>query len=249
MTIHPRLFLIYILVSILCLSFLAMEIELGFLITKPLIVPIILLFLIIRFKLTKHQLIPPLMVATFFSFLGDILLMLKVDESLFKMIGLCTYIVAQTAYGYLYYSSVQNFEQKKIKLVNRWPEALTVIFATLATLMAFPNLGVYAVPAIIYAIISTTTIILALNRRFYVSKISFIITILGVSSFFIGDTLMGGDLYLANTFNHFLILLTYILGHLLIICGMMLQIENEAKKKRSQKQNTKFLKSLNSYKY
>ncbi|MCH7413978.1 lysoplasmalogenase [Belliella sp. R4-6] len=234
MTIHPRFTLTYLTLTILNLSFLLIGCDLIFYITKPLIVPILLYFLFLKFKSTKHRLIPPLMIATFFSFLGDVFLMFKIEESLFKLLGLCTFIVAQTAYAVLYHYSTSGFEKKDISPLNRWPEALAILVTITTTIIIFPNLGAYVVPIIFYALFSTTAIVLSLNRRFYVSQKSFVFTILGVFSFFLSDLLMGEDIVLVkNVINHFLVLLFYFIGHLLIINGMMLQINNDLNEKKS----------------
>ena len=234
MTIHPRLILIYLLTSVLCLTFLLLDFEFGFFITKPLILPVLLFFLIIKFKLTKHQLIPPLMVATFFSFLGDVFLMIKVEESLFKLLGICTFIVAQTAYAMLYYYSTDGFKKRKINIFKRWPEILTIIITMTTLAFVFPTLGVFAVPAVIYTVIGSVAFVFALNRRFYVSRKSFTITIIGVFFFYLGDALMGHDLFLSSKHIHVIVLLFYILAHFLIVNGIMIQIDKEIKKAPSK---------------
>ncbi|MCH7397079.1 lysoplasmalogenase [Belliella sp. DSM 107340] len=230
MTIHPRLILIYLITSVLCLTFLLLDFDFGFFVTKPLILPVLLFFLLLKFKSTKHQLIPPLMIATFFSFLGDIFLMVQVEESLFKLLGICTFIVAQTAYALLYYYSTYDFKKRKINIIQRWPEFLTIIITMTTLIFVFPTLGVFAVPAIIYTVIGSIAIVFALNRRFYVSQKSFIITIIGVIFFYLGDAIMGHDLFLSNKHLHVIVLLFYILAHFLIIKGIMIQIDKEIKR-------------------
>lgn len=223
---YLRLELIYILISLLSLSFLITENNFGFFISKPLIVPVLLIYLLFKFQESQHRLIPALMIATFFSMLGDIFLLFTINKSLFKLIGICTFTVAQAAYAYLYYLSFEAHKNKKILVHQRWPEVISIGATIIATILIYPSLGNFAAPAIIYALITLITIIFALNRRFYVSKKSFSLTIMGVLFFFISDALMGNDLFLKNIINHFFIMLTYLIGHYLVIKGMLVQIES-----------------------
>lgn len=224
---YVRLELIYIIISLLCLSFLISENTLGFYITKPIIVPILLIYLFLKFRDSQHSLIPALMIATFFSMLGDIFLLFTINEVFFSLLGICTFTVAQATYAYLYYLSVQGYVKKEIPIFKRWPEIISIAISISATILVYPSLGDFAAPAIIYAFITTFTIVFALNRRFYVSRKSFILTFLGVFFFFISDTLMGEDLFLENILNHFFVMLAYVVGHYLVIKGIIIQIESE----------------------
>lgn len=224
---YIRLELIYIIISLLSLSFLITENTLGFYISKPIIVPVLLIYLFFKFKESQHSLIPTLMIATFFSMLGDIFLLFTVNESLFKLVGICTFIVAQAAYAYLYYLSVLGHKEKNIPVYKRWPEIISIGVTVIATIIIYPSLGDFAAPAIIYALITTITIVFALNRRFYVSRKSFSLTILGVLFFFVSDALMGDDLFLENIINHFFVMFSYVIGHYLVIKGMMIQVESK----------------------
>jgi uncharacterized membrane protein YhhN len=223
---YLRLELIYILISLLSLSFLITENNFGFLISKPLIVPVLLIYLLFKFKESQHRLIPTLMIATFFSILGDIFLLFTINESLFKIVGICTFTVAQAAYAYLYYLSFEDQKNKYIPVHQRWPEVISIGATIIATVLIYPSLGNFAAPAIIYALITIITIVFALNRRFYVSRKSFSLTIIGVLFFFISDALIGNDLFLKNIVNHFFIMLSYLIGHYLVIKGMLVQIES-----------------------
>jgi len=219
--------LIYIIISLLSLSFLITENTLGFYISKPLIVPVLLIYLFFKLKESQHSLIPALMIATFFSMLGDIFLLFTVDETLFKLVGICTFIVAQAAYAYLYYLSVGGHQKKNISFYKRWPEIISIGAIAIVTVIIYPTLGDFAAPAVIYVLITTITIVFALNRRFYVSKKSFSLTMLGVLFFFVSDTLMGDDLFLENIINHFFVMLSYVIGHYFVIKGMMIQVESK----------------------
>ncbi|SIT09815.1 lysoplasmalogenase [Belliella pelovolcani] len=221
---------IFIIVSAVSISFLFMDLNIGFYVTKPLIVPVLLVFLFLKFKEIQHPLIPLLMVATFFSFLGDIFLMITLEEALFKLLGICTFIIAQASYGVLYAISIKHKNKKIISWKQRWPEALALIITLSATGFVYPSLGDFVVPGVIYALVTVFTIIFALNRRFYVSKKSYTVTLMGVFSFFMSDALMGDDLFFTRNFTLALVMIFYVIGHYFVINGMMMQIEKEAKK-------------------
>ncbi len=220
----------YLMLSAISILFLLLEIEIGFYITKPFIVLILIIYLFKKFKELQHKLIPLLMVATFFSFLGDVLLLITIDEAMFKLFGICTFTVAQAAYAILYYLSTKNKKLKNIALYQRWPEFLAVGITILTVIMIYPSLGDFAVLGLIYAFITSLTIIFALNRRFFVDSKSFWFTFSGVISFFISDALMGDDLFFTKIWTHAMVMIFYVIGHFLVINGMMSQVERETKK-------------------
>ncbi|SNR93952.1 Uncharacterized membrane protein YhhN [Belliella buryatensis] len=225
---------LFLIVSAISITFLFMGFSVGFYLTKPLIVPVLLLFLFQKFKKVQHPLIPLLMIATFFSFLGDIFLMITLDETFFKLLGICTFIIAQAAYGALFYISIKNKKKRVITLIQRWPELLAIVVTISATAFVYPSLGDFTVPALIYALVTAITIIFALNRRFYIGRKSFSFTIVGVFSFFISDALMGDDLFFTRNFTLALVMVFYVVGHYFIVNGMMMQIEKETKKAPSK---------------
>lgn len=200
------------------------------------IIPVLIFGLIGKFKSSFHPLIPLMLIATFFAFIGDILFSIPVEKSLFNTIGICTFIAAQTCYGLLfYYSAAAQKNTPEPPVYKRWPEAIILILALVSSLYVLPNTGEFFIPSLIYAIIGTCTFILAINRRFYVSKPSFVRVFIGACCFYISDIITGLDMYAENRINIAVITLLYSLGHFLIIKGILIQVDEIPEEKDSEK--------------
>lgn len=167
-----------------------------------------------------------MIVATIFSFAGDFLMLLDIEESLFKTMGICTFIVAQTSYGLLYYFSTQFSEQnKKPSLVRRWPELLTLIFLGVYASIVLEYTNEFFLPGLIYSFFGISTFVLAINRRFFVSKRSFWLVVLGAFLFIMSASLTGIDLYATNKIRYAITIILYTGGHYLCSFGILTQIQ------------------------
>jgi hypothetical protein len=167
-----------------------------------------------------------MIVATIFSFSGDYLMLLDVEESLFKTIGICTFIVAQMSYGLLYIYSAQ-YTEKKVKppLTKRWPEIIALISLGVYAAFVLEFTNEFFLPGLLYSVFGISTFVLAMNRRFYVSVRSFAFVITGAFLFIISASLTGFDLYGLNKIRHATAIIFYSGGHYLCSYGILTQIE------------------------
>ncbi len=223
-SILPKAFLF--LVIIISLSFL-LEFQPGYFLFTPLLAPVLILYIFSRFKNLEHHLIPLLLVAVFFSFLGNILFMVAFEPAIFKLLGICTYIIAQICYEILYYLSTRKSPTKNENHFQRWPELVCALILAATIIYIYPFFGDFKIPGMIYAFVGSLTILLALNRRFHVSYSSFRNVFIGVSCFFVSDLLTGLDLYLTNVYLNAAIILFYSFGHWMVTQGMSIQFEEE----------------------
>ncbi|WP_373495595.1 lysoplasmalogenase family protein [Aquiflexum sp.] len=233
---NSRLTLIYFLIVSLAVASILLGFSGAYYILNLFIVPVLIFGLIGKFKSSFHPLIPLMLIATFFAFLGDILFSVPIEKSLFNTIGICTFIAAQTCYGLLfYYSATINKNTSHPPLYKRWPEALAFISVLFSSIIVLPKTGEFMIPSLIYAIIGTAALIMALNRRFYVSKESYFKVISGVLCFYISDVVTGFDMYAENKMNIAVITLLYSLGHFLIIKGILIQVDEVPEEKDFEK--------------
>jgi hypothetical protein len=233
---NSKLTLIYFLIVSLAVTSILMGISSAYYGLNLLIVPVLIFGLIGKFKNSFHPLIPLMLIATFFAFVGDILFSIPVEKSLFNTIGICTFIAAQTCYGLLfYYSAAIKKNTPAPPFHKRWPEALALILVLISSLYVLPQTGEFMIPSLIYAIIGTFTFILAINRRFYVSKPSYLGVFFGVCCFYTSDVITGFDMYAENNLNIAVITFLYSLGHFLIIKGILIQVDNIPEEKDSEK--------------
>lgn len=210
---------------ILAVTFLMLDIKAFFFLFNLLTLPILIFGLWLKFKKYPHPLMPLMIVASVFSFSGDFLMLLDIEENLFKTIGICTFIVAQTCYGLLYIYSTQ-FTEIKIKptLLKRWPEILTYILLGIYAAIVLKYTNEFFLPGLLYSFFGISTFVLAINRRFFVSRRSFVLVIFGAFMFILSASLTGFDLYATNKIRYAVAILFYSGGHYLCSYGILTQI-------------------------
>ncbi len=199
-----------------------------FYIFKMSIIPIIVVCIILTFRKIEHPLIPILLTAIFFSFLGDFFFLIKIEEDLFKILGITTFTVAQISYSILYYLSTRNKTPKKHPGFG-WLELFIVLTLIGSLYVLTPTLGVFQIPVVIYAITTCVAFYLAARRRFFVPFKSFVLVLLGVFAFLTSDLLTGPDIYLNNSLMHAAVFAFTSIGHYLTVSGMMKQFLSESR--------------------
>ncbi len=200
----------------------------GTYIFNPMLLPILILYIFAKFKNLDHPILPLLIVALFFSFLGDILSMVDFEKKLFTLLAICTFTVAQVCYGALYYYSSSYRPSNQIKWSQRWPEFSCIVILGITTLFIYPHLEDFKIPGLIYSFVTSITIVLAVNRRFHVSFRSFATVFIGVICFFISDVLVGLYMTSENSIRFGGTDFIYSIGHWLVVRGMCFQIMDES---------------------
>jgi uncharacterized membrane protein YhhN len=223
--------LLYFLVVVLSIVLLLNGCELAFMLVKPWILPVLMIFIFIQYKTYDHTLISFLLVATFFSILGDIFLIIPLEKTLFTSLALCTFIVAQVCYGMLFYLSTTSRQPKEGYKGTIIPESILAIVIFISLIFVFPHLGNFAFPVLVYSFFNSFSIFFALKRRKYVQSLSFITVMTGLVGFYVSDILTALDLTLQDKVFHAGIIASYSIGHFLVIKGMMLQIQTEIEQK------------------
>ncbi len=226
----------YFSTAIFAVAFLLLDLKAGFFIFNLLTLPILIFGLVLKFKKNPHPLMSLMIVASIFSFAGDILMLLDIEESLFKTIGICTFIVAQTCYGLLYIHSAQFTDQKiKPSLLKRWPEMVAFIVLGIYAAIVLEYTNEFFLPGLIYSFFAISTFVLALNRRFFVSRRSFVLVFTGAFLFILSASLTGFDLYATNKIRYAVAILLYSGGHYLCSFGILTQIGEITNKEKSVK--------------
>ncbi|MBS9522837.1 hypothetical protein KIH41_13745 [Litoribacter ruber] len=194
--------------------------------SRLLIVPAILFALITLFKKFEHPLIPILITATFFKFLGDIFFMVDFEIILFRMLGLCSFIVANVAYGLMFFLSFQ--QKPKFKKDTFFlPEIIFITIILAVLLIIFPRLGVFKTPVLIYSIFLVLTMIAAFRRRKYLKPRTYVPVLVGSVLFLTVDILHSMGLYYQDPIRVVVLVAAYSLGHYFVIEGMSLQFSDE----------------------
>ena len=233
LTFTNRWTVIYLLVVLFSIFLLLNEWELAFMLFKPLILPVLIGYLFIQYKTYDHQLIPLLLVAVFFSLMGDLLIIIPFEKSFFTIISICTFIVSQACYGLMFYLSTAGRPALADKRTSLIPEISLAIVFVLSVLLIKPYLGNYLFPILVYAFFNLFSLFFALKRRKYVQSQSFVTVMTGLLFFYVSDMLTAYDISLQDNVLHAFIIASYSIAHFLVIKGMMVQIQDEIKEKKT----------------
>ena len=199
------------------------KIELEY-VVKPLIMIWIATYFLI-FKQKKSFTVPVLM-AFFFSWVGDNFLMLSGKNELFFFAGVGGFFVAQLTYIYTFSSfkevSVRGPIQKNLLLIIPFVIYVAVIYRIL-----LPGLEGLMKPIIlVYAISLMGMSMMSLNRKERVGQESFRLVFIGSLLFLISDSMIAlNKFYQEFALAGFWLMISYIAAQYLIMRGLILEKE------------------------
>jgi len=188
--------------------------------------PLIMIWIAVYFMLfaKKSAFTIPVLLAFFFSWVGDNFLMLSGKNELFFFAGVGGFFCAQIAYIYSFARFSENggkgYLQKK-----PWLSVFFLAYVAAMLLLLFPGLEGMMKPIItIYALSLMLMSMMALNRSGRVGDTSFKLVFVGSLLFLLSDSMIAfnkfhSDIPLAG----FLIMLTYIAAQYLIMRGLILE--------------------------
>ncbi len=191
---------------------------------KPLIMPLLALYFLLYSQKKSFRLI--IILACFFSFVGDMFLMLSHTNEMLFYAGVGGFFLAQVCYmiAFLRYS-----ENTGKGFLVKQPLWIVLFLGYLAAvlILLFPGMDGFMRPVIvIYGLSLVGMSVTALNRRGKVSPAVFNRVFVGSIFFVISDSMIA-----INKFYHeipkasFLIILTYILAQVLIMSGLVVEKE------------------------
>ena len=183
---------------------------------KPLIVIWLLAYFVSQTGSIKSNFKKWIIAALLFSWLGDVLLMLQDDNSLFFLTGLSSFLVAHIFY-ILFFHSIRIKEEIK----SRWWLLLTIVvyYTGLITLLS-PWLGDMKLPVRIYGIVISFMLLLAMHMLFIKNKNAGLWMMSGAILFVISDSVLAiNKFYQSFEMGGILVMLTYGVAQLFIIEG------------------------------
>ena len=189
---------------------------------KPLIMVWIAVYFLLSAK--KSAFTVPVLLAFFFSWVGDNFLMLSGKDELFFYAGVGGFFCAQLAYIYTFARYSENggrgYLQKK-----PWISVFFLAYVGGIILLLFPGLEGMMKPVItLYAISLMLMSMMALNRSGRVGAASFRLVFTGSLLFLISDSMIAiNKFYAAIPLAGFLIMVTYISAQYLIMRGLILE--------------------------
>lgn len=211
-------FKIYIAFSIVYLIILLSGLERFDLFLKPILIPII------GFGAYFYRKFPTqntLLVALFFSWIGDVILLFTDLGEIYFILGLVAFLTAHILYCILFnkQNRIRKKQNKPLFIIGSILIALYLI-GMVSFLM--PHLGDLEIPVSVYASIISIMLLFAVNGLLVWEKPGNLLVFLGAFFFVISDSILAvNKFYAPIPKSSFFIMLTYLLAQYLIVLGIL----------------------------
>ena len=195
-------------------------------ITKPLLMPLLIVFFIFQTKDFGSSLKKWITLALIFSCAGDVLLMFESTYSNFFILGLVAFLIAHIFYILFY----ENVIRKEGLRKNYWWFLLVIIYYIALIYILSPNLGDMKMPVRIYGIVISYMLIQALQTGTIKNPVAATLMIAGAILFITSDSILAfKKFYESFEYAGIAIMLTYGLAQLLITLGAVRYITSTSK--------------------
>ena len=185
-------------------------------ISKPLLMPVLVVYFLFLTKQIQSEFKKWILLALFFSWAGDVLLMFQATDSNFFLFGLSEFLLAHIFYIFFFYR-IKDRENIKIgfKLL-----LIVMIYYAALLLLLFPHLGSMKIPVIVYGIVISLMFMLAMHMLFIKNKSAGRWMMSGALLFVLSDSLLAiNKFYQPFELAGAVVILTYGLAKLFIIAG------------------------------
>jgi uncharacterized membrane protein YhhN len=193
-------------------------------ITKPLLIILLAVFLIVNTRRVNSSLKKWVVFALFFSWAGDVLLMFVSDNSNFFLAGLVSFLVAHIFYIVFFHRvrMEQTVTAKPFLLIP-----VLVYYVALVTFLS-PHLGDMKLPVRIYGVVICFMLMLALHMLYIKNKNAGLLMLIGALLFVISDSALAiNKFYSSFSGAGIIIMLTYGIAQLLIVQGAIKYIQHD----------------------
>lgn len=188
--------------------------------------PLIMIWIAVYFLLyaKKSAFTIPVLLAFFFSWVGDNLLMMSGKDELFFFAGVGGFFCAQVSYIYIFSKFSENGSRGYLQK-NPWLAVFFLAYVAGMLVLLFPGLEGMMKPIItIYALSLMLMSMMALNRSGRVGALSFKLVFTGSLLFLLSDSMIAFNKFHSEIpLAGFLIMLTYISAQYLIMRGLILE--------------------------
>lgn len=193
-------------------------------VTKVLMMPLLAMYMYSKLKDIRP--LKFIIVALFFSWLGDIFLMFpgaKTDPhaQLLFVFGLLSFLIAHINYILHFIRELNSV--KKVTLIVEKPFLVFPFLLILILLLKllYPGLGPMKFPVTMYALIIITMLLMAFNRYKLVGSTSFCLVFFGAALFVLSDSCIAINVfYVPFEAASLVIMSTYIIAQLMIVEGV-----------------------------
>jgi uncharacterized membrane protein YhhN len=216
--------LIFLLVLAAHLAGILLEHTLTQQVTKAILIPVLVAWVLTGLKKFPSSLKTWLLIALFFSWVGDILLMFQERDALFFLLGLSSFLLAHIGYIVLFHK----IRVREAVKSNPWFLVLVVIYYAGLISWLGPYLGDMKLPVRIYGVVISFMFLLALHMLYIKDKVAGKYMMGGAALFIISDSVLAiNKFYQPFEMAGFIIMLTYGLAQLCIVYGAMKYIRGQ----------------------
>ncbi len=183
---------------------------------KPLIVPVVGVYFLSETKSNSNELKKWILLALFFSWAGDILLLFDSIAEIWFLAGLASFLIAHIFY-IVFFNRVRINE--KVKINYRLLGLVAMYYAGLSALL-YSYLGDKRIPVLVYGIVISIMLMLAMHMLFIRNRKAGGPMITGALLFVISDSVLAiNKFYSPFEYAGLLIMLTYGFAQLFISIG------------------------------
>ncbi len=213
MTRKTALFL-FLIFSLLYLGLVLIEFESITWWLKPFLIPLLSISVILSGKMESK---PLLISAMFFSWIGDVVLLFANQGVIYFIIGLVSFLIAD-----LFYIILFSKLQKVINLKYKRFIPLVLLYLVGFLYFLWEKLGGMKIPVIIYALVISTMLLVAIKGYFTWNSKSGKLLLIGAVFFVLSDSILAiNKFYVPIYLSSFWIMSTYITAQFLIVKGVL----------------------------
>lgn len=220
---NPQLLLIlYIVLSIIEISGDITGIKPIIYITKPLLMPVLMLWFFALTNNHSSKFKKIIAVSIVCSFFGDTFLLFVEKNEIFFLLGLGSFLIGQLLYGWAFILNIKAGNTKGDIRLNILYAIVFGVFYLLLMKLLFPRLGDFLVPVLVYGLAICFMGLTAAYRYNKVPMKSYYLILAGALTFVVSDTCIALDkFYFPGGFPYAqaLIMITYCSAQYLIIKG------------------------------
>ncbi|HQV36922.1 MAG TPA: lysoplasmalogenase [Flavobacterium sp.] len=205
---------VFLIFSLLYLGLVLIEFETITWWLKPFIIPLLSISVFLSGKL-KFK--PLLISALFFSWIGDVVLLFANQGVIYFIIGLVSFLIA-----HLFYIILFSKLQKVINLKYKRFIPLVLLYLVGFLYFLWEKLGGMKIPVIIYALVISTMLLVAIKGYFTWNSKSGKLLLIGAVFFVLSDSILAiNKFYVTIYLSSFWIMSTYITALFLIVKGVL----------------------------
>src|SRR4029079_7449778 len=196
-------------------------------ITKPLLMPLLAIYLLLQTNAVISNLKVWIFLALFFSWAGDIFLLFEEQGSNFFLLGLSAFLIAQVFYIVFFH----NIRMREYIRGNALLLLLVIVYYSILISVLSPYLGDMKLPVRIYGVVLSFMVMLAMHTTLGKNKRAAIWMTTGAILFVASDSLLAVNKFFSSfDYAGLIVMLTYGLAQLFITEGAVKYINSEKSK-------------------